>query len=206
MNQENLHGTTTVGIVCKDGVILAADKRASMGNLVAHNNTEKVLPITDRIVMTIAGGVGDAQILVRYLRSEMKAYEIGEKKKPTLKACVSLLSHILFNGKGYFPFYVQLLVAGADKHGYGLYSLDAGGGLLPDKYVSTGSGSPVAYGVLENTYKEDMLVEDGVKVAVKALSSAINRDVFTGDGVLVYIIDRKGYRKLDEELVKKLMK
>ncbi|MFA5406060.1 MAG: archaeal proteasome endopeptidase complex subunit beta [Candidatus Nanoarchaeia archaeon] len=206
MEQEKLHGTTTVGVVCKDGVILAADRRASMGNLVAHNNTEKVLPITDRIVMTIAGGVGDAQILARYLRSEMKAYEINERKKPTLKACVSLLSHILFNGKGYFPFYVQLLVAGYDEKEFGLYSLDAGGGLLPDKYVSTGSGSPVAYGVLENTYKDGMTIDEGVKVAVSALSSAINRDVYTGDGVLVYVIDKKGYHKMDSEVVKKLIK
>ncbi len=206
MNENKFHGTTTVGVVCKDCVILAADKRASMGSLIAHKNTEKVLPITDRIVMTIAGGVGDAQILVKYLRSEMKAYELQENKGPSVKACASLLSHILFNGKGYYPFMVQLLLAGADEHGVSLYSLDAGGGLLPDKYVSTGSGSPMAYGVLESGYKEGLSKDEGIKLAVKAISSAINRDVYTGDGVLVYVISRKGYTKLTADEIKKITK
>ncbi|MBD3312006.1 archaeal proteasome endopeptidase complex subunit beta [archaeon] len=206
MNQEKLHGTTTVGIVCKDCVVIAADKRASMGNLVAHKNTEKVLPVTDRIVMSIAGGVGDAQILVKYLRAEMKSYEIQEKKKPTVKACASLLSHILFNGKGYWPFFVQLLVAGHDEKGPSLYSLDAGGGSIPDDFISTGSGSPVAYGVLESSYKKGVSKDDGIKLAVKALSSAIQRDAFTGDGALVYVIDKKGYHKVDEKEFKKLIK
>lgn len=206
MSEDKLHGTTTVGVVCKDCVVLAADKRASMGNLVAHKNTQKVLPITDRIVMTIAGGVGDAQILVKYLRSEMKAYELRERKKPSVKTCASLLSHILFNGKGYFPFYVQLLLAGCDKSGCSLYSLDAGGGAIPDEFISTGSGSPVAYGVLESSYEKEMSQDDGVKLAVKALNSAISRDTYTGDGVLVYVMDKKGYHELSADKVKKLMK
>jgi len=206
MTQDKLHGTTTIGITCKDCIVLAADRRASMGNLIAHKNVDKVLPITDRIVMTIAGGVGDAQILVKYLRSEMKAYEIQEKKKPTVKACASLLSHILFNGKGYWPFMVQLLVAGCDSKGCALYSLDAGGGLIADDFISTGSGSPVAYGVLESSYKKGVSKEEGVKLAVKALLSAINRDAYTGDGVLVYVIDKKGFKQLSEEEVKKITK
>ncbi len=205
MDENKLHGTTTVGVVCSDCVVLAADKRASMGSLVAHKNTEKVLPVTDRIVMTIAGGVGDAQMLIKYLRSEMKAYEIQQKSKPSLKACASLLSHILFNGKGYFPFMVQLLLAGFDEHGVGLYSLDAGGGLLPDKFISTGSGSPMAYGVLESSYEDNMSMKQGVKLAFKAISAAINRGVYTGDGVLIYVIDKKGFRKLSDEEVKELI-
>ncbi len=203
-SDDRLHGTTTVGIVCKDCVVLAADRRASMGNLVAHKNTEKVLPITDRIIMSIAGGVGDAQILVKYLRSEMKAYEFDKGKKPSVKACSSLLSHILFNGKGYWPFMVQLLVAGYDTAPH-LYSLDAGGGLLGDDFISTGSGSPVAYGVLEHGYKKDMSEVDGIRLAVNALMSAISRDVYTGDGVVVYVVDKNGYRKLSADDVKKYL-
>lgn len=206
METEKLHGTTTVGVVGKDYVVLAADRRASMGNLVAHKNTEKVLPITDRIAMTIAGGVGDAQILVKYLKNEMKSYELMHKKKPSMKACASILSHILFNGRGYFPFYVQLLLAGYDEEGPSLYSLDAGGGSISDKFVSTGSGSPVAYGVLESSYENDMTMDKGVKVAVRALNAAISRDVYTGDGVLVYVLDKKGYRRLSDEEVTKLVK
>lgn len=206
MNQDKLHGTTTIGLVCKDCVVLVADRRAAMGHIVAHKNVEKVLPVTDRIVMTIAGGVGDAQILLKYLRSEMKSYEIQEKKKPTVKACASLLSHILFNGKGFFPFMVQLLVAGCDDTGCSLYGLDAGGGLLPDEYISTGSGSPMAYGVLESSYKKGISKEEGIRLGLKALSSAINRDVFTGDGALVYVINTKGFKKLSDKEVKEINK
>ncbi len=202
---EKFHGTTTVGLVCKDGIVIAADRRASMGNLVANKNTEKVLPITDRIVLTIAGSVGDAQILVKYLKNEMKFYEIQHERKPTVNICSSLLSHILFSGKGFFPYYVQLIMAGVDEKGFHLISLDAGGGLIPDEYISTGSGSPVAYGVLERGYKKGMSLKEGIKLAIDAILAATERDVYTGNGILVYTITKEGYKKLSEEEVKKLI-
>lgn len=205
MDEKNLKkGTTTVGITCKDGIVLAADKRATMGHLIANKDVEKVMQVTDRIFLTIAGAVGDAQMIVKYIRSEMKHYEISKQKKPSVKVCASLTSHILFSGRMSFtPYLVQFILAGRDDKGYHLFSLDMGGSVLKDNYTSTGSGSPIAFGVLEDNYKDGLSVNEGVKLAVRAVSAAIRRGVFTGEGVDVYVITDAGLKKLSEEDVKK---
>lgn len=200
-------GTTTIGIVCKDGIVLAADKRASMGYLVAHKVTKKILKITDRIAMTVAGYVGDSQMLARYLRAEMQLYELTKGKKPSVKACSTLLAHILFaNRMSFLPYYVQLLLAGYDESGFHLYSLDPDGGAIEDKYVSTGSGSVIAYGVLEDRYKEDMDLKEGIKVAIRALNAALKRDLATGDGISLFTITKSGIKEYKKEEIEKLMK
>lgn len=208
MDEKDLKkGTTTVGIVCSDGLVLAADKRATMGNLIANKDVEKVLPITDRIFLTMAGAVGDAQMIVKYIRSEMKHYEITKQKKPSVKVCASLTSHILFSGRmSFIPYIVQFILAGKDRTGYHLFGLDMGGSVLEDKYTSTGSGSPVAFGVLEDNYKEGMLINEGVRLAVRSVSAAIRREAFTGEGVDVYTVTNAGLKKLPEEEVRKQLK
>lgn len=205
MDEKNLKkGTTTVGITCKDGIVLAADKRATMGHLIANKDVEKVMPITDRIFLTIAGAVGDAQMIVKYIRGEMRHYEISKQKKPSVRVCASLTSHILFSGRMSFtPYIVQFILAGRDEKGYHLFSLDMGGSVLKDNYTSTGSGSPIAFGVLEDNYKDGLSINEGVKLAIRAVSAAIRRGVFTGEGVDVYIITDAGLKKLPEEDIKK---
>lgn len=197
------HGTTTLGIVCTDGVILAADKRATMGNLVASKNVEKIISITDRIAMTTAGMVGDAQMLAKYLKAEMELYEVRRQNKVTLKAASTLLSNIMFGQRPY-PFYVQLLLAGADETGFHLYSLDPSGSAIEDKYTVTGSGGEFALGVIDDLAKEDMNVEAGLKVAYHALKSALARDAFTGDGMDFWIMDKNGTKKLKKHEIAKL--
>jgi proteasome beta subunit len=197
------HGTTTLGIVCTDGVILAADKRATMGNLVASKNVEKIISITDRIGMTTAGMVGDAQMLAKYLKAEMELYEVRRQTRVTMKAASTLLANILFGQRPY-PFYVQLLLAGTDETGSHLYSLDPSGSAIEDRYTVTGSGSEFALGVIDDLYKEEMNVEAGLKVAYRALKSALARDAFTGDGMDVWIIDKNGTKKLKKHEIAKL--
>jgi len=204
MDQDQIKkGTTTVGLVCKDGVVLAADSRAAMGNLIANKTIKKVLPITDRILLTIAGAAGDGQMLVRFLANEMKSYEITKKKKPSIKACASLLSQILFSGRmSFIPYYVQLILAGYDDKGPSLITLDAGGSIIEDDYASTGSGSPVAYGVLQDAYKKGLSLDEGIKLAARAVSTAIQRDVFTGEEVNVYTVTEKGIKQAPAEKIK----
>ena len=126
-------GTTTVGIVCSDAVVIAADKRATMGYLVASKTVTKIVEITDRIAVAIAGGVGDAQIITKYLKSQMQLYELRKKKRPSVKAAATLLSNILFSGKGgYFPYYVQMLMAGEDETGLHLFTIGPDGSLIED--------------------------------------------------------------------------
>ena len=196
-------GTTTVGLVCKNGVVLASDKRATMGTLIASKDIDKIYPLSENIAMTIAGGVGDAQTLVRWMQAEIKLYQLRQGKKISVEASATLLANILAQYK-YYPFFVQLLVGGYDTGGR-LFSVDMLGGVTEEKLASTGSGSPVAYGVLEELYKEDMRTQDNAKIAAKAVSAAIKRDSATGENVDVVIIDENGYKKYAREDVKQLL-
>jgi len=207
MTDKNIKtGTTTIGLTYEGGVIFAADKRASMGYLIAHKNVDKVIQITKDILMTIAGGVADAQALAKYLKAESKLYELRNDKKITVKALGSLLQTILYSGRGgYFPYQVQLLLGGGSDGDFSLLSFDSGGSSLSDKYVSTGSGSPFAYGVLEEGYVEKMNEKDAINLAVKAVRSAIRRDMASGEGIDVWIVNAKGVTKLPKVELSKIL-
>ena len=192
-------GTTTVGIVCKNAVILASDQRATMGYLIASKHIEKVHPIADNIGMTVAGSVGDAQSLIRLMRAEIKLYELRNGKKMSVKAAATLLANILSNYK-FYPFFVQLLVGGYDTKPH-LYSIDMAGGITEEKIAATGSGSPVAYGVLENRVKSEDTSEN-IKIAIDAINAAMQRDAATGERADVVVIDKNGFRRLSKEEVK----
>ena len=206
INKENIvkTGTTTVGLVCKDGIILASDRRATMGYLIASKDIDKIYPITDHIAMTIAGSVGDAQLLVRWLKSEVKLYEMKHDRKMSVKAVATLLANVLVNSK-YLPYFVQILIGGVDSNPH-LFSIDMLGGVTEEKLTSTGSGSPIAYGVLEELYLEGKSVDDNLKIAAKAVSAAMRRDAASGERVdLIAITPSKGFKRYSKEYVKKLL-
>lgn len=188
-------GTTTVGLICKDGVVLAAEKKSTMGYLVASKESEKILPLADHIAMTIAGASGDAQTLVRYMRAELKLFELQNQRKISVKGASTLLSNIL-QGNKYYPFYVQLILAGYDESGPGIFSLDAIGGWEEEKkFFSTGSGSPMALGVLEDTYRDNVSAEEGKKIAIRAIKAAIERDIGSGGkGIDIAVITKDGIK------------
>jgi proteasome beta subunit len=175
-------GTTTVGMVCKDGVILAAEKRSTLGSLVSSKEAEKILPLADHIALTIAGVSGDAQALARYMKAELKLFEIQNKRRISVKGAATLLSNILQSGRWTFiPYMVHLIIAGFDDSGPAIFSLDALGGWEEEKrFFSTGSGSPIALGVLEDQYKENISVEEGSQLAIRAIKAAIERDIASG--------------------------
>jgi len=194
-------GTTTVGVVCKDAVIMAADKRATMGYLISNKNVEKIFKISDNIGLTIAGYASDGQMLAKLLRAEMDLYRYNTGVEPSLTVAANLLATIVFErAKSYIPYIVQLIIGGIDENNeYALYTIDMGGSIIKeDQYYSTGSGSPMAFGVLEDSFKEGMTTEQGVEIATRAMISALKRDAGTGEGVEVVIIDKKGYRKADK--------
>ena len=196
-------GTTTVGVVCSDGVILASDKRATMGYFIANKDIQKVYQIDDHLGMTIAGGVGDAQALIRLMQAEANLYRFKHGKNITVKAAANLLSNVLHNYK-FYPFYVQLVIAGTEEQP-SVYSLDALGGLSEEKYVSTGSGSPVAYGLLEELYKDGGSIKDNARAAAKAVAAAMKRDAATGERVDLVTITKAGFKRYDRADVDKLL-
>lgn len=200
MNQDKtLEGTTTIGITCKDGVVFASERRATMGNLVAHKVAEKVFKIDDHIAATIAGSVSDAQVLMKYISAEVALYRLRNGEKISIEAASSLASNILHSSRG-FPYYVQTLLGGVDEEGPKIYSMDPTGGMVKDTFISTGSGSTFAYGVLEDRYHEDLEIDEGIEIAIKGIKSAMARDTYSGDGILVATVtEDEGFHMLSEE-------
>jgi len=203
--QESMKGTTTVGLVFSSGVILATEKRATMGYMIASKKAKKVYQVADRIGMTTAGGVGDAQQLARILTVECNLYQIRRSRPITVGATATLLSNYL-NQNRYFPYYVQLLVGGIDESGPSVYSVDAmGGATREEEIVATGSGSPMAYGVLEDRFVPQLSEDAAIELAIRALKSAMKRDAGSGEGIHVVIITKDKYEELNEDKLKKYL-
>jgi proteasome beta subunit len=203
--QESMKGTTTIGIVFADGVVLATEKRATMGYMIASKKAKKVYQVAERIGMTTAGGVGDAQQLARILTVECNLYQIRRSRAITVGAAATLLSNYL-NQNRFFPFYVQLLVGGVDESGPSVYSVDAmGGATKEEEIVATGSGSPMAYGVLEDRFRKDMPRDEAIDLAVRSLKSAMKRDAGSGEGIQIVVITKEKYEVLGEDALRKYL-
>ncbi|MEM4366988.1 MAG: archaeal proteasome endopeptidase complex subunit beta [Candidatus Anstonellales archaeon] len=197
-------GTTTVAISCKDGVVLASDRRATMGYYIASKDIDKIFPLGNTMAMTVAGVVGDAQLLVRWMQGEVKAYALEHEKGMTTKAAVTLLSNVLSRYK-FYPYFVQLILAGYTEKNPEIYSIDMSGGITKEKYTATGSGSTIAIAILEEHYKEGLTVKEAKPIAAKAVLSAIKRDAGSGENVDLIYIDKDGFHRVDREEVKKLL-
>jgi proteasome beta subunit len=202
---EVFKGTTTVGVLCDGGIVLASESRATMGNFIASSTAKKIYQVDDLVGLTTAGVVGDAQSLVRMIQVEARLYRMQRGEPLTVKAITSLLSNILA-GRRYFPFMVQLIIGGVDRYGPKIFSLDALGGQIEErKIVSTGSGSPIAYGVLEALYKPNISIEDGAILAAKAIKNAMKRDSASGDKIEVVKIAKDKYQELDDPGLDEIM-
>jgi proteasome beta subunit len=190
--------TTTIGVVCRDGVLMTTDTRATMGSFVAHKHAKKVYMIDHHLGMTIAGVVGDAQAIVEMLKVNAALYRLDMARPIPIQSAARMASNILFQAR-YYPLGVQALIGGVDSTGGHIFALDPLGSMMEEKFVSTGSGSPVAYGVLESEWHDDMTVKDSTPVLVRAISSAMKRDSASGDSFDVVTITRDGYRELTED-------
>ncbi len=196
-------GTTTCALTCKDGVVLAADTRASAGFFIADKHVMKIQKVDRHIGMTMAGGVADAQNLVDIMRYNANIFRLTNKEPIPIKSAARLCSNVLFNQRS-FPFFVQIILAGVDsaKQEGQIYNIDLFGSMTSEKFIATGSGSPVAYGYLETEFKENLTVNDAYKIAIYAIAAAIKRNAGTGDSINAVIIDKDGYRELSKEMKK----
>jgi len=204
VEEKILHGTTTVGIKAKDGVVLCADMRASAGYFIANNNTMKIQQLDQHAGMTMAGGVADAQNITDILRYHANLHRIQKQEPIPIKSLTRLTSLIFHQNRGY-PFIADILVGGYDNKGPALFNIDMFGSVEEKTYVTTGSGSPVAYGLLEEEYRDDLTVEEAKVVALRAVKAAITRNIGTGDGINVAIIDKDGFRLLSKEQKKAII-
>lgn len=182
-------GTTTVGLTTEDGVVLAADRRASAGNLVASKNADKILEVHSSAALTISGSVSAAQSLVNSLRAEVRLYETRRDAGMSLEALANLTSTLLRSG-GFRI--VQPVLGGVDAEGSHVYSIGPGGSVMEEAYAVSGSGSPFALGVLESAFEDDLSADDARDVAARAVNAAIERDTASGNGMLLSTITDGG--------------
>lgn len=193
-------GTTIMGMVCQDGVVIASERRATMGTLIAHKATKKLYKIDEHLALATAGLVGDLQVLSRYLSAEVNLYRLKRGVRIPVKSAATLMSNIL-NQRKFAPYYVQLVLGGFDAQGGHVFSLDAAGGAIPDKYTAGGSGSPYVFGVLEDLYRDNLTTDEGVDIAIRAVTAAMGRDSASGNGIDIAIINEKEFTMLSDDEV-----
>jgi len=197
-------GTTTVGLICDGGVVLVSEKRATMGSFIASKAAKKIYQVDDRLGITTAGIVGDAQALVRLMSVEARLYKIRRGEPMTVRGMATLLSNVM-SSQRFYPYIVQLLIGGIDREGPHIFSIDPFGGNTEEREIAaTGSGSPIAYGVLEDRYSKDMALENGIALAIQALHSAMKRDSASGEEMEVIAITKEKYEELSDEKIKRL--
>jgi len=201
-------GTTILGIVCKEGVVMAADRQTTAGNLVVNKDKQKVRQITDYLVSSWTGVVSDAQRLSKIIAAELKLKELRSKSRPTIKQAANLISTITYSQirqPSMIPSMVGTLVAGFDEDGsVELYSIEPAGSvmLVKDYDANFGSGMPYVLGLLERQYKKDMTIKEAAELAKEALKSSTQRDVGSGYGIDIFVITKEGIKKVIEQTIK----
>jgi len=197
-------GTTTIGLVCRDGVIMATDTRVTMGSYIAHKKGRKLYPIDRHVAMTIAGIAGYGQSIVELLRVNAKLYFARMGRLIPVDSVAKLASNILFSQRPYVLL-VEAIIGGYDDEGAKLFVIDPFGSVTREVYVATGSGSPIALGILESEFKEGLSVNEALPIIVKAIVSAMRRDSASGDSFDIAIIDANGYKELTEDEKRSLL-
>ncbi len=181
--------TTIVGIKTKEGVVLASDKRASKGFFIGSKIVQKISKIDDTLAIAIAGQLSDAEHLIKVATAERKLIELRRGFPLNVKESSRLIANLAYSGlKNYQPYYVELLVAGVDSKGAHVNVADMSGAITNEDFAASGSGAPIAYGVLESLYGKDMTNEEAKEVAKKAILAAMERDPGSGNGVDILII------------------
>ncbi|MCG2863119.1 MAG: proteasome subunit beta [Vulcanisaeta sp.] len=192
-------GTTTVGIVVNDGVVLATDRRVTAGYYIAHRRRGvKIWKIDNHVAATMSGAVADLQKVLDSLTAVAIQHKIETGKPISIRALANYASLIVFSSRP-FIYLVHMILGGWDPdEGPVIYMLDFFGTLTREtEFMATGSGSPTAFGVLQDGYRKDMGIEDAIKLAVRAVRSAIYHDPGSGEGIDVVVITKDGYREVD---------
>jgi proteasome beta subunit len=184
-------GAVGVAVKCKDGVVLGNDRRATWGYTVTNKSTKKVFNLTKYIGIAAYGLIGDFQMLTKIMKAQANLYKLDARERITTKSMGKLLSNYLYSRKMY-PLYTNLIVAGMDKDGPKLYTLDAIGSLMPDDYGTAGTGMMLSLGILEAEYDSEMTVAQGEELVEKAIRNSIKRDAMSGNGIDILTITKDG--------------
>jgi len=207
MNDRTLKtGTTTIGIKYKDGILLAADKQMTAGmQIIAHMSYEKIILVNDRVALTIAGSVSEVQLLTKVIRAQLKLEELRRGKHLSNKESANLLSNLVYGNArkmSMIPAIAGFLMAGVDKNGFNLYSVEPSGSVVEyDNFACDGSGMLFALGVLDAEYKAELTLEQAKQLAIKTINSAVRRDAFSGGGIDIVNISKNGTERIYTKLL-----
>jgi proteasome beta subunit len=199
MSEPFMPGATTIGVVCKDGVVLASERRVSYGYFVQSKTGRKIFQITDRIGAVCAGLVADMQVLTKEVAAHLRVYAFERDRTASVRSTAKVMANLLFERRMY-PYLAQTIVGGIDDEGPSLYVLDPLGSVIDDKFASVGSGSEIAIGVLEAEFKEGLSVERGKELVKKAAKAALARDIGSGNGLDIMTITKSGIKEEGEPL------
>ncbi len=192
-NEAFIPGATVVGVAYKDGLVLGAERRVTLGGFIVSKTAKKTFKVTESVGAACAGMIGDMQVLIKQLQSYVKIRELELRRPLPANSVAKLLSVILFENR-YAPMITQVMIGGVDAKPM-IWILDPLGSIIPDDYAAVGSGAEIAIGVIENGYTDGMSEERARDLAVKAIRSAIKRDVSSGDGVDLIYVTRDGVRE-----------
>lgn len=198
-------GTTILGIVCKDGIVIAGDKQVTMGNIVARKDENKVFLVNEYLIIAGCGVAGDIQRVPKILAAELRLKELKSKTRVTVKQASSLLNNMSYSGirqPSMIPQQAGFLLAGVNEDGVTeLYSIEAAGSVakVNDYDASQGSGMPYVLGLLERQYKKGLNIKEGIELAKEALKSSTQRDIGSGYGMDIFTITKKGIKKVVEQ-------
>jgi proteasome beta subunit len=191
--------------MCKDGIVLAADKRATAGTLVVNKKTDKMYEISKDMVITMAGTVSDAQLLSKLVKAELQLKKMRTGRDSTVRESANLLAGMVYANirrMSLIPGISHFLLGGKDETGYYLYDIFADGSLTEcDDYVTSGSGSVMAYGVLETLFRPNMSMDEGISLALKSINAALQRDSATGNGLAVVTITKDGMKRVIDKTI-----
>jgi proteasome beta subunit len=204
-------GTTTVGVICKDGIVLAGYRKVTLGSgdtvvYVATKDDDKVVPVTDNIIVSTAGNASDLQMIVKIIKSELRLKELKSKRKPNVKEAANLFTSIVYQGIRQMSTIISIthfLLAGYDNKGFYLYEIGADGTLSEvEGYQATGSGMIQADPILDAEYKKGMTLEEGIKLVKKCINASRQRDIGSGKGIDVFTVKKGEIKKvLSQEVV-----
>jgi proteasome beta subunit len=190
--------TSLVGIVCKDGIILGADRRSTAGSIVMNKDSQKIHKIADYFAASYTGSVSDIQLTGKMLAAELRLKELKTKTRATVKEAANLLTMLIYRSirtPSMVPSIVGTLIAGVNEDGTSeLYTIEPAGSVVQvkDFDANFSSGMPYILGLLEREWKPDMTVQQGVDLAIEALKSSTQRDVGSGNGIDVFTITKSG--------------
>jgi len=205
-------GTSLVGIICKDGIVMAGDKKTTAGNIIMNKGKQKVWPVNDYILVSGTGSVSDIELSKKIIKAQLKLKELSDKQRPTVKEAANLISMLSYKNirqPSMIPFLVGLMVGGLNEDGSTeLYSIEPAGSVakVDDFDANFSSGMPYILGFLERNWKKNLSVEKGVELAIESIKSSSERDTGSGLGIDVFTITKEGIKHVLKQTIESLYK